>query len=171
MKKISAILLSVILLIGLSGCSKNETVEKSPNTNNGAVESSMTNNDPLVFMYSADLTDVTIEQNVNSLDTQGEASGEAQMLFNENYHLNVDFRDLPDLTDEFFYEGWAVRKGDNLSVISTGELEKEDEGVYTNVYMNSEDLSDHLFYVLTIEPDDGDPAPAEHVLEGTFSKK
>jgi hypothetical protein len=52
---------------------------------------------------------------------------------------------------------WIVRQ-DPLSVISTGRLEKDNEG-YANVFKSDKNLTDHDFYVLTLEPDDGDPAP------------
>jgi hypothetical protein len=84
------------------------------------------------------------------------------------YRLLAKFADLPELEEGYFYEGWIVRS-EPLSVISTGALEMDDEtGEYLNTYYAQEDLSDHLQYVLTLEPDDGDPAPADHVLEGVF---
>lgn len=39
-----------------------------------------------------------------------------------------------------------------------------------NTYSSGEDLTDHNFYVLTIEPDDGNPAPADHIVEGTLKR-
>ncbi|MFC1649291.1 anti-sigma factor [Patescibacteria group bacterium] len=83
------------------------------------------------------------------------------------YVVAAEFENLPELEQGYFYEGWVVRKSPQ-SVISTGKLAKSD-GKYTNVYPSEKDLTDHDFYVLTIEPDDGDPAPAEHVLEGTLN--
>lgn len=84
----------------------------------------------------------------------------------KQYVLVVSFEDLPELEDGFFYEGWVVRS-EPLDVISTGELEML-EGDYVNIFSSDQDLTDHEKYILTLEPDDGDPAPAEHVLEGEF---
>jgi len=72
---------------------------------------------------------------------------------------------LPEPADGYFYEGWLVRRGENISVISTGKAVVS--GVWhANIFLSSTDLSDHDFFVLTLEPDDGNPAPTEHILEG-----
>lgn len=83
------------------------------------------------------------------------------------YELDAAFDGLPELdADEYFYEGWIVRRDGELSVISTGPLEMDADGNYINHYTSDENLLDHTEYVLTLEPNDGDPAPAAHVLEG-----
>ena len=111
--------------------------------------------------YRADLEDVS----------GGNATGIAQATFLEgNYTLVVVFDGLVDPEGSDFYEGWIVRQGENQSVVSTGVVSKKD-GVYKNLFISEKDLSDHTFYVLTIEPDDGDPAPADHILEGTLVKQ
>ena len=94
------------------------------------------------------------------------STGTAVAKYNETdgYQLFATIKDLPDPEGTDFYEGWVVRESP-LSVISTGKLNKVD-GQYQNEYFNQEDLTDHLQYVLTIEPDDGDLAPAGHVVEG-----
>lgn len=103
--------------------------------------------------------------------TGNNAYGVATASFDEvtGYDLSVIFGDLPDLEPNFFYEGWVVRRGENMSVISTGALEMDESGEYMNTYTSETDLTDHDFYVLTLEPDDGDPAPAAHILEGTMT--
>jgi len=101
----------------------------------------------------------------------GSSSGEATALFSEGgYSLEAIFsNNLPEPEEGYFYEGWVVRRGIGLSVISTGAAYKdEDVGIYRNDYTDERDLTDHDFYVLTLEPDDGDPAPAEHILEGVL---
>ena len=103
--------------------------------------------------------------------TEGKAFGTAKSNFAEDrYDLVATFANLPEPQGSDFYEGWIVRKGENFDVVSTGKAKKI-EGVYTNVFTSDEDLTDHDFYVLTVEPDDGDPAPADHVLEGTMTAK
>lgn len=81
------------------------------------------------------------------------------------YTVIVAFEDLPSLAEGFFYEGWLVRTEGELSVLSTGKVENN-----MNFYTSDVDLTDHTQYILTLEPDDGDPAPADHVLEGTFTQ-
>lgn len=88
---------------------------------------------------------------------------------NENYDLLATFANLPKPEEGMFYEGWIVRKGDNFDVISTGRV-KETEGVYSNVFNSDKDLTDHDLYILTLEAEDGDATPGEHVLEGALKK-
>lgn len=109
-----------------------------------------------VFQYQGDLADVT----------GGQATGMVLVGLNEgSYDLVATFEGLPEPQDSDFYEGWVVRQGEDLSVLSTGRATKMGS-LYQNIYESDQDLTDHDFYVLTIEPDDGDPAPAGHVLEG-----
>lgn len=114
--------------------------------------------------YFGDLIDVT-------KGGKGNGSGIAQASFkNKQYQLVARFKNLPEPNGTDFYEGWIVRKGLNFSVLSTGKAIKEN-GEYINVFSSDKDLTDHDFYVLTLEPDDGDPAPAAHILEGTLKLK
>ena len=127
-----------------------------------SMEKSMTKDEPTTmenYQYSGSLTDVS----------GGNASGTANATFDENgYIAFATFENLPELEEGFFYEGWVVRNSP-LDVISSGALEM-DGGNYINNFKSETDLTDHNFYVLTLEPDDGDPAPAEHILEGILTK-
>ena len=100
--------------------------------------------------------------------TGGESFGLAYSVVEGGvFTLVAKMGNLPKLGDGYFYEGWIVRRGEEMSVISTGRVESS--GIwFVNAYTSATDLSDHDFYVLTLEPDDGDPAPAEHILEGTI---
>jgi hypothetical protein len=114
----------------------------------------------MTYQFSSLLEDVT----------GGKSTGIAKSNFEDGaYTLLATFENLPDPTGTDFYEGWIVRKGADFDVISTGQAVLID-GQYRNQYGLDQDLTDHDFYVLTIEPDDGDPAPADHVLEGTMVK-
>lgn len=100
--------------------------------------------------------------------TGGESFGIAHTQFESGlFTLISNMGNLPDPAEGYFYEGWLVRRGESMSVISTGVAEKTAEG-YVNVYTSKIDLSEYDFYVLTLEPNDEDPAPAEHILEGTL---
>jgi hypothetical protein len=96
----------------------------------------------------------------------GNSNGYAVAYSGESYTLLAGFENLPNPEGSDFYEGWVVRK-QPLSVISTGKAVKVKAGEYQNSFITQEDYGDHLLYVLTLEPDDGDPAPATHILEGT----
>jgi len=97
----------------------------------------------------------------------GNASGTASAdVVDGAYHLYASFANLPAPEDGYFYEGWVVRKSP-FDVVSTGVV-TEHSTQTVNAYLSRENLLDHTFYVLTLEPDDGNPAPAGHVLEGTL---
>ncbi len=91
--------------------------------------------------------------------------GSASNTTKENgNHIYAEFENLPDAWTDNFYEGWIVRMNGWLNVLSTWELEIKD-GKHVNDRMSTTDISDHTFYVLTLEPNDNDPAPADHILE------
>lgn len=149
MKKISVLLLAGLLL---SACSTGVEETPEPTTTDNANAAIMN-----IVRYDATLADVT----------GGDASGAATVIVDAGqYNVIATFENLPELEEGFFYEGWVVRE-EPLSVVSTGAL-TNDTGAWLNVYQPTEDYSDHLKYVLTLEPDDGDPAPADHVLSGIF---
>jgi hypothetical protein len=163
MKKTFLIFTILIISILITGCSHNKTIEQKID-----LSVTETTTEPLIiepiptesdYQYSANLIDVT----------NGNATGTAYAkLENNNYMLYATFENLPELKNDFFYEGWIVRKSP-LSVLSTGKAFIENNK-YENNFLAEGDLTDHDFYVLTLEPNDGNPAPADHILEGTLSK-
>lgn len=137
-------------------------------------ETSTATNDPFIPALEAQLTDVTEGADLSDgINTAGAAVGVAQagLLEDGTYLMNAEVVGLPELPEGYFYEGWLINSDVSpFSVISTGELDNEDGITYTNVFAAEEDFSDHLEYVITLEPRDGDPAPAEHVVSGTFQE-
>ena len=119
------------------------------------------------YAFVGALSDVTNAANIQNTQFTGAASGEAKIRSTDNFQLEVNFKNLPAPAGDSFYEGWVVRKGANQSVVSTGKATIND-GQYTNKFTSDTNLQDHTFYVLTLEPNDGDPAPADHILEGTM---
>jgi hypothetical protein len=100
--------------------------------------------------------------------TGGESSGTvfAQWIEESSeYHLLSASSNLPFPEDGFFYEGWIVHK-DSLDILSTGMLKLGELATWKNDFKSTENLIDYESYVITLEPDDDDPAPAEHILEG-----
>ena len=136
-----------------------EVTTESGETNSQTVSEPMEVTEERTYDYEGDLVDVT----------DGNASGVAKAIFDQDeYMLMVTFENLPPAGSGYFYEGWVVRNSP-FTVISTGATEIVN-GQDVNIFTSDTDLTDHDFYVLTIEPDDGDPAPADHVLEGTLVK-
>lgn len=117
-------------------------------------------------VYTADLVDVT-RGPILGVDTQRNSTGTVNVMDSEGrYSVSATFENLPDPKDTDFYEGWLV-SSDPVAVISTGRAIKED-GKYVNRFETETDASHFTMYVLTLEPDDNDPASAYHILEGTF---
>lgn len=113
----------------------------------------------LTYDYQADL-----EPNLAGAAT-GEESGKAYATFQDDlYTLHATFENLPEIdSEEYFYEGWLVAPG---SVITTGNATLDENDQYVNTLQDTRDLTNYTRYILTLEPRDGDPAPADHVVEG-----
>lgn len=121
------------------------------------------------YTFTGQLADATRSQTVEGINTGGSASGTASSVFVDGvFKLRAEFEGLPDPQGTDFYEGWLIRTSPTFDVISTGPAVLVD-GFYVNTYASETDYTSHAQYVLTIEPDDGDPAPAWHVLEGNLS--
>ncbi|MDP3793269.1 MAG: hypothetical protein Q8R07_00790, partial [Candidatus Uhrbacteria bacterium] len=121
--------------------------------------------------YSGSLGDITGGAPVQgTTTTEGFANGMVQAMFSKAiYRLEAVVKNLPDPAGTDFYEGWLVHTEAPFDFISTGKFNKTDEA-YVNKYSSGNDLTDHLFYVVTLESDDKNPAPSAHVLEGRLSK-
>lgn len=145
----------VLLTLTLSACSTSEsTVEE---------ETSMPTEEATEVQASATLTtDIT---DVNSGETLGAA---ALVISPSGQSFLSASATLPALEEGYFYEGWLVRS-EPLSVVSTGAMEEEMPLEFYNDFTGDVDYSDHPKYIITLEPDDGDPAPAGHVADGTLS--
>lgn len=104
--------------------------------------------------------------------TGGSAMGIGMAGYTDGlYVLDAVFEDLPETTGTDYYEGWLVREGTPTSVISTGKATKESENTYSHGFTSEKDLRDHTTFVLTLEPNDGNPAPAKHILKGILKTK
>lgn len=110
-----------------------------------------------VQRYTAELKDVT------GTGSSGRAETSYQL---GNFRHTLIAKNLPPLEEDYFYEGWLVRV-EPLEVLSTGKLTSaKKESEFTLNFESTTDLSRHIRVVVTLEPDDDDPAPAIHVLEG-----
>lgn len=105
------------------------------------------------------------------LDESDVQVGSAMMSIGGGYSYISANAILPPLEEGYFYEGWVVRS-EPLDVVSTGALEQVEfeDGIldFRNNLELEGDFSEHVQYIITLEPDDGDPAPAAHVAETTF---
>ena len=106
-----------------------------------------------------------VEMTVLKDVSEGQAVGTAWRQASETkYSHKIEVNNLPTLEKGFFYEGWLV--GDE-GFFSTGRM-AEVAGEGKLYYTSDEDKSDYRGVVITLEPEDGEEAPADHVLEGSF---
>lgn len=99
----------------------------------------------------------------------GNAQGKAWTVVENGitYH-KATATNLPELTNGDFYEGWLVKKSP-FDFFSTGEmLFDETSQTWILEYETKGDKSEYTGVVITLEPDDGDPAPAKHIIENEF---
>lgn len=102
------------------------------------------------------------------------SSGIARRGYSGGLFTHVVVASMPDIdTEMYFYEGWLVKPG-IIDFFSTGEMFPREDGKWGLVWEVNElnapdDLDDYAQVVITLEPRDGDPAPApHHVIEGEF---
>ncbi len=116
------------------------------------------------MMNYENLENVTEGKLIRGIVTPDSATGYAKMYMkDEKFMLHAGFSGLSAPQGDDFYEGWAVQR-EPFMFISTGKLEMID-GKYVNEFMSDTDYSSYDFYVLTLEPNDGDDAPADHIFE------
>jgi hypothetical protein len=116
----------------------------------------------------AQLSDVTKAAAIQGVQFNGIASGKVVVapLLSQGSAI---FKDLPAPINGSFYEGWIVTKGKNPRVVSTGKAILE-KGEFINDFTLKADYNDNASYILTLEPNDGNSAPADHILEGKIQK-
>ena len=172
MKKI-ILLLAIFLLMG-AGCNMANNLNQADDNENITAKPSPTENQPENTndnTVTPEDTHMDIYSHTGVLEdvSGGQATGTASAFYGDGSTvLHTEFFGLPEPEGTDFYEGWLVRK-DPFDFISTGRAVMGSEpGHYGNDYISAKNYIDYDFYVLTIEPDDGDPAPADHILEGTM---
>lgn len=164
MRHISFFLLSVFLL---GSCwadtwSKEITIQDSVKVVlNQDTSDAMKKDKPVIENYNIlDITDWKEVRGIRTSDTKW--YGKAGFTSNV-YSLAVVFENLPEPQNWDFYEGWVVQK-EPFNFISTWRIEYKN-GMQVNIFTSNKDYTNHDLYILTLEPDDGDPAPADHILE------
>lgn len=99
--------------------------------------------------------------------TGGNATGTGWIVVRDGKtHHRAVAENLPILQNGDFYEGWLVKAPVAGGFFSTGEMKLDTKtNQWVLNYETAGDKSDYKNIVITIEPDDGDPAPAKHILE------
>ena len=94
----------------------------------------------------------------------GQAVGTAWRQFDKKFYFKIEVNRLPALEKGFYYEGWLVGEP---GFFSLGRMAAE-AGVGKLYYSSNQDKSQFKGVVVTLEPEDGNPAPDKHILEGNF---
>ena len=157
MKKIQLFSLFLILSMSLSACAVMSTDTNESPSQDSSNTPSRTSEESV--RPQVDFTQKVIFENVSD---QEDASGEAYVDRIERTTRVYASFNVEDPVDDYFYEGWVICSGE---VFTTGALTKE-RGQYVNVFSSNTLPEECDRYVLTIEPNDGNPAPADHVLDG-----
>lgn len=161
----------------LSGCSSETITSKSPAAIQGSEIEEVDRDDDIVLPSREDsgaTQDIFAGSESISLKdvSGGSATGQAWLVVDADANVTshrIAAKNLPKPLNGDFYEGWivssAVAPG---GVISTGVMAQQEDGTWLLQYGIDQALPEHKTVVLTLEPDDGDPAPAVHILEGAF---
>jgi len=89
-------------------------------------------------------------------------------FFDDRTFIHTIQLNITPAADGFFYEGWLVSP-DGSEVVSTGHLTNHfGDTRHQLKYESERDLRAFAKVIVTLEPDDGDLSPAEHVVEGTL---
>jgi len=95
------------------------------------------------------------------------ANGVAQgHLFEDGTYSHSIQVNIAVAPEGYFYEGWLMNPK-TQEMVSTGHLHNNfgDVRHYLD-FEDKQDLQAHMNVVITLEPDDGDPAPSTRVAEG-----
>ncbi len=101
----------------------------------------------------------------------GSASGVAIRSTSDDRFSHSVKAVLPEIDREaFFYEGWLLRKVP-FDFFSTGEMVTNSLGEFVLEWEGplGENFNDYTKVVITLEARDGNPDPAQHILEGEFT--
>lgn len=98
--------------------------------------------------------------------TGGTSYGLAYVKYEKGrFTLYAKIGGLTPSSDSYHYEGWVVHRNDGMKVVDVGSV-VQDKDQFIITYSSSTDLSTYDFFVLTLEPNDDNVTPAEHILEG-----
>ncbi|MEX0910428.1 MAG: anti-sigma factor [Candidatus Paceibacterota bacterium] len=172
-KIIVSILLLLLVVLGilwfLSYQSNTDQIDNDEDTTSLELNKdfSLDNQDKnLSFEYIINQAPTIVLADVAETGAEGVAS--LAVVNNKTYH-QVVAQNMPVLTGGDFYEGWLVKDPASGQFFSTGEMIYDADTKQADLnFVIDGDKSDYRFVVITLEPNDGDPAPAKHIIEERF---
>jgi len=110
-----------------------------------------------------------VDQIVLSDVSGGSGAGTATRQIEDGFFRHVAQGYMPVPREGYFYEGWLVRQSP-FDFFSTGNMVQNESGEWVLEWFGEfgQDYADYPGVVITLEPDDGNPDPADHILEGEF---
>ena len=124
-------------------------------------EASLAQNTKEVIVEARDL-----ETALASVGDPGLGSGTASSQFKDGTFQFVAVASMPSPPQGYFYEAWLIRSKP-FDFFSAGKLiQHADDLKWYGLYTSAEDKTSYRRTVITLEADDKDPAPGEHILEG-----
>lgn len=171
---VNEILLIVVLMVAVGfvfwRISDTDEVVNETEVNNTAVSNPVINSGQPADETSQPAEDVVASADVEEITLEAVndyvATGTATRSFGEGGFSHEVIMQTGPPAEGKFYEGWIV----GPSIISTGELTEEEDGVWSLTYTSDEDLLSHSRVVITEETSANglDGVPEDHVLEGSF---
>ena len=142
------LLILTMIVLTITACSNNVIEDTNDQENTSSQEQSTSTE------YYANLTNVSTEPSWEGEVFLQDKDGKKSLY--ANFYM-----DQPE--ENYFYEGWLVCDGVPHSTGATTPFEGLEENIFSGYFEENCEK-----YVLTLEPDDQDPAPAEHLFEGEF---
>lgn len=133
----------------------------------GEIIEPLTEEELVVLKEEVDGVLSTAGEEVELVDVVGGGvAGHAKRAFSDGkFYFKVEVSGLEPVEKGYYYEGWLKNED---GVVSVGRVELSQTGQGSLYYTASADRSEYSGVVITLEPEDGNPEPATHVLEGEF---
>ncbi len=161
----------VIVLILIVFKTKQTEPDKNELTQNQVSDTEPTHNTDALAEFDAVIVknaSITLADVSNS-----GASGTAWLAVSNGHTFHrVRAQNMPALSGTDFYEGWLVKNPATGDFFSTGKMNYNSETKEASIVLTaSGDKSYYRFVVITVEPDDNNPAPAAHIIEARFASE
>src|SRR3972149_1636312 len=103
---------------------------------------------------------------------RGKATGKAWLAFYaEKTYLRMRAAGLLESRGSNYYEGWIMKNSKSNEFFLAGNIDLSADGAGIIDLVLDGDKTDFRTIVITNEPNDGNPIPDIHILEGIFSSK
>jgi len=164
MKSSSCALVALVLALILGGAYYFYSEKKTDQ--NKAAETNTSSSNSQSDSGASDLP-VLEPEKAELLAIIDDGHGVANRIYSDNQFIHTITAQLPDLSDDKFYNGWLGQiSGDKENYVNTGKLEANGSDFYLE-YRDSKDVSAYKHVIVSIETTEA-TEPTIKVLEGNF---